>query len=54
MKTSTIKQEAPKWLLIDAEGKTIGKVAVKAATILRGKHKVTFPAPVVRGPRRHH
>jgi large subunit ribosomal protein L13 len=42
MKTSTIKPEAPKWHVIDAEGQTLGKIAVKAATLLRGKHKVTF------------
>lgn len=42
MKTSTVKPLPPKWLLIDAEGQTIGKVAVKAASALRGKNKVTF------------
>jgi large subunit ribosomal protein L13 len=42
MKTSTIKPSAPKWLLIDAADQTIGKVAVKAASYLRGKHKATF------------
>lgn len=42
MKTSTIKPSAPAWHLIDADGQTIGKVAVKIATVLRGKHKVTF------------
>lgn len=42
MKTSTVKPEAPKWLVIDADGKTIGKVAVAAATALRGKHKAAF------------
>jgi large subunit ribosomal protein L13 len=42
MKTSTIKPSAPKWYLIDAEGQTLGKIAVKAATFLRGKHKPTF------------
>ena len=42
MKTSTPKPPAPKWLLIDADGQTLGKVAVKAAHILRGKHRVTF------------
>lgn len=31
-----------KWVLIDAEGKALGRVATKAATILRGKHKATF------------
>ncbi|MGN0447061.1 MAG: 50S ribosomal protein L13 [Acutalibacteraceae bacterium] len=31
-----------KWYVIDAEGKTLGSVAAKAATLLRGKHKATF------------
>jgi len=31
-----------KWYVIDAEGKNLGRVATKAATILRGKHKATF------------
>jgi len=31
-----------KWFLIDAEGKTLGKLATKIAVILRGKHKPTF------------
>ncbi len=31
-----------KWYIIDAEGKNLGRIATKAATILRGKHKVTF------------
>ena len=31
-----------KWYIIDAEGKPLGRVATKAAHILRGKHKVTF------------
>ncbi|NLO45651.1 MAG: 50S ribosomal protein L13 [Clostridiales bacterium] len=31
-----------KWYLLDASGKTLGKVAVEAATLLRGKHKPTF------------
>lgn len=44
MRTSTLKPEAPVWHLIDAEGQSIGKIAVKAASMLRGKHKVTFSA----------
>ena len=28
-----------KWYVIDAEGKTLGKLAVEAAMILRGKKK---------------
>lgn len=31
-----------KWYVIDAAGKPIGRVAVKAADILRGKNKPTF------------
>ena len=31
-----------KWYVIDAEGKTLGSVAAKAAVLLRGKHKATF------------
>ncbi|MHB1925683.1 MAG: 50S ribosomal protein L13 [Leptospirillum sp.] len=31
-----------KWFLIDAAGKTVGKVSVEAARILRGKGKVCF------------
>lgn len=31
-----------KWYVIDAEGKPLGRVASKAAHILRGKHKATF------------
>ena len=30
------------WYVIDAEGKNLGRVAAKAAHVLRGKHKVTF------------
>ena len=31
-----------KWYVIDAEDKPLGRVASKAATILRGKHKATY------------
>ena len=30
------------WYVIDAEGKTLGRVAAEAAALLRGKHKTTF------------
>ncbi|MBQ4095184.1 MAG: 50S ribosomal protein L13 [Oscillospiraceae bacterium] len=30
------------WYILDAEGVSLGRVAAKAATILRGKHKPTF------------
>ena len=38
-KVAEIKRE---WYVIDAEGKTLGEVAVKAADLLRGKLKTTF------------
>ena len=31
-----------KWYVIDAKGKPLGKVAVKATHMLRGKHKPTY------------
>ena len=31
-----------KWYVINAEGKPLGRVASKAAHILRGKHKATY------------
>ena len=30
------------WYVLDAEGRTLGELAVEAAVLLRGKHKVTF------------
>ena len=44
MKTLYVKPKdvIRKWYIIDANGKTLGRVAVKAATILRGKHKPIF------------
>ena len=30
------------WYILDAEGKSLGRVAAKAAHILRGKHKPTY------------
>ena len=31
-----------KWYVIDAEGLTLGRLASKVATVLRGKHKPTY------------
>ena len=30
------------WYIVDAEGKTLGRIATEIATILRGKNKPTF------------
>lgn len=44
MKTYTARKEdiERKWYLIDAEGKVLGRLASKVATILRGKHKPIY------------
>ena len=44
MKTFMQKKEnvERKWYVIDAEGLTLGRIATKAAHVLRGKHKVTY------------
>lgn len=31
-----------KWILIDAEGQVVGRLATKVASLLRGKHKPSF------------
>jgi large subunit ribosomal protein L13 len=31
-----------KWFVVDASGKTLGRIASKIAHIIRGKHKPTF------------
>ena len=52
MKTYLAKNETkqpPKWYLIDAEGKVLGRLAVKAANILRGRHKPTYTPHVDTG-----
>jgi large subunit ribosomal protein L13 len=33
---------AAKWHILDADGKTLGRIATQAAQLLRGKHKVEF------------
>ncbi len=44
MKTFSAKKEdiERKWYVIDAAGKVLGRVAVEAANILRGKNKTIF------------
>ena len=44
MKTIYVKEQdaVRSWYLIDAAGKPLGRVAVKAASVLRGKHKPTY------------
>jgi large subunit ribosomal protein L13 len=44
MKTYSLKVNdiQKKWYLVDADGKTLGRLASQVAAILRGKHKPTF------------
>jgi len=51
MKTFSAKpaEVKRKWYLIDAEGKTLGRLASECAKILRGKHKPEFTPHVDTG-----
>jgi large subunit ribosomal protein L13 len=40
---------SPKWYLIDAEGQVLGRLAVKAANIIRGRHKASYTPSVDNG-----
>ena len=39
LKPAEVKKD---WYVVDASGKTLGRLATQCATILRGKHKPTF------------
>jgi large subunit ribosomal protein L13 len=39
---ATPKTIASKWHVIDAQGKSLGRVASRAAQLLQGKHKATY------------
>ncbi len=51
MKTYTAKPETVKrdWYLVDADGKTLGRLASEIATRLRGKHKPVYTPHVDTG-----
>lgn len=51
MKTFTAKPESVKrdWYVVDANGKTLGRIATEIATRLRGKHKPEFTPHVDTG-----
>jgi len=44
MKTPLVKNENinPKWHLVDADGRTLGRLATRVAILLRGKNKPIF------------
>jgi large subunit ribosomal protein L13 len=51
MKTFLAKKETvqPKWYLIDAEGVVLGRLAVKAANLIRGRNKASYTPSVDTG-----
>ncbi|MBK8048640.1 MAG: 50S ribosomal protein L13 [Anaerolineales bacterium] len=42
-------QESREWYVVDAAGKTLGRLATEIATVLRGKHKPSFTPNVDNG-----
>ena len=44
MKTYALKKSEVQrdWWVVDADGQTLGRLATRIATLLRGKHKPTF------------
>ncbi|HHQ4696349.1 TPA: 50S ribosomal protein L13, partial [Aeromonas veronii] len=51
MKTFVAKPETVKrdWYIVDAEGKTLGRIATEIAARLRGKHKAEYTPHVDTG-----
>lgn len=51
MKTFLAKKETvqPKWHIVDADGQVLGRLAVKIATVLRGRHKPSYTPHVDTG-----
>lgn len=43
-RTQSVNKEsaAKKWVVVDAEGQTLGRLASRVAYVLRGKHRATF------------
>ena len=46
VKSSDIQRE---WRVVDADGQTLGRLATRIATLLRGKHRVTFSTHIDTG-----
>ncbi len=51
MKTISAKKAdvTQKWFVVDADGKVLGRMASKVASVLRGKHKVQYTPHVDTG-----
>jgi large subunit ribosomal protein L13 len=50
-KTASAKKETVKrsWYIVDAEGQTVGRLASRIATVLRGKHRADYTPHVDTG-----
>ncbi|MEI8229820.1 MAG: 50S ribosomal protein L13 [Candidatus Peregrinibacteria bacterium] len=49
MKTTHVKPQAPHWILIDADGKVLGRIATKIVMILRGKNRADWSPHMISG-----
>lgn len=51
MRTYSAKKEdvVREWFIVDAQGKTLGRLATRAANLLRGKHKAIYTPHVDTG-----
>lgn len=51
MKTTLLKQSqiSPKWRLVDAKGKVLGRIATEVARILMGKDKPSYTPNIMSG-----
>jgi large subunit ribosomal protein L13 len=48
-KTYIPKNVDPRWVLVDAEGMTLGRLATQIATLIRGKHKPDYTPHLANG-----
>lgn len=49
MKTYIPAKSTPSWVLVDAAGQTLGRLATRIATIIRGKHKPDYTPHLMGG-----
>ena len=49
IREAELEEMERKWFVVDAEGKTLGRLASQVAAILRGKHKPTYTPHVDTG-----
>lgn len=49
MRTSVPKPAEPAWYVVDADGNTLGRLAARIASVLRGKNKPAFSPHAIHG-----